>query len=331
METTIDHADPGRRDEPRGALAELIADYLEYLQLERNCSQHTVRAYRRDLAAFAEFRTAAGTDDRNLDDIDRLTVRSFVAALNQRRLARRTQGRRLSALRGLFRYACLNGRMQSNPAEPVPAPKVEKTLPRHLGPGEIEALLEAPADREGPLGLRDRALLEVLYASGLRVGELVALNWRDIDIGARVLRVVGKGDRERMVPFGGPAEEALRCWLNAWEDVFRRRRDAAAGPKEADGRLEPVFLNSNGGRLSARSVRRIIDRCVEATAQATGAHPHALRHTFATHLLESGADLRSIQELLGHASLATTQRYMHVDTGRLLQVYRESHPRAKGA
>lgn len=284
-----------------------------------------MRAYGRDLAAFAQFRTASGSDDQNLDDIDQLLVRSFVAALNQRRLARRTQGRHLSALRGLFRYACLMGRMQSNPAESVPTPKVEKTLPRHLRPGEIEALLEAPAGREGPLGLRDRALLELLYASGLRVGELVALNWRDVDLGARVLRVVGKGDRERMTPFGGPAEQALRQWLDAWEDVFRRR-----GGSE-DGHLEPVFLNRNGGRLSARSVRRVIDRYVEETAQAAGAHPHALRHSFATHLLESGADLRSIQELLGHASLSTTQRYMHVDTGRLLQVYRESHPRAKGA
>ncbi len=284
-----------------------------------------MRAYGRDLAAFAQFRTANGSDDQNLDDIDQLLVRSFVAALNQRRLARRTQGRHLSALRGLFRYACLMGRMQSNPAESVPTPKVEKTLPRHLRPGEIEALLEAPAGREGPLGLRDRALLELLYASGLRVGELVALNWRDIDLGARVLRVVGKGDRERMTPFGGPAEQALRQWLDAWEDVFRRR-----GGSE-DGHVEPVFLNRDGGRLSARSVRRVIDRYVEETAQAAGAHPHALRHSFATHLLESGADLRSIQELLGHASLSTTQRYMHVDTGRLLQVYRESHPRAKGA
>ncbi len=248
-----------------------------------------------------------------------------MASLNQRRLARRTQGRHLSALRGLFRYACLKGRMQSNPAEPVPTPKVEKTLPRHLRPGEIEALLEAPAGREGPLGLRDRALLELLYASGLRVGELVALNWRDIDLGARVLRVVGKGDRERMSPFGEPAEKALRQWLDAWEDVFRRRGS------DEEQHLEPVFLNRDGGRLSARSVRRIIDRYVEETAQAAGAHPHALRHSFATHLLESGADLRSIQELLGHASLSTTQRYTHVDTGRLLQVYRESHPRAKGA
>ncbi len=213
--------------------------------------------------------------------------------------------------------------MHSNPADRVPAPKVEKTLPRQLRPGEIDVLLEAPAGRAGPLGLRDRALLELLYASGLRVGELVALNWRDIDLGARVLRVVGKGDRERMTPFGEPAAKALRQWLDAWEAVFRSPLDAA-------DQNEPVFLNYTGSRLSARSVRRVIDRYVAETAQASGAHPHALRHSFATHLLESGADLRTIQELLGHASLATTQRYMHVDTGRLLQVYRESHPRARG-
>ena len=291
--------------------------------MERNCSEHTVRAYGRDLAAFADFRAAGGGSDSDTEDIDSLLVRSFVASLNRRRLSRRTQGRHLSALRGLFRYACLTGRMQSNPADPVPTPKVEKTLPRHLRPGEIDALLRAPAGREGPLGLRDRALLELLYASGLRVGELVALNWRDIDLGARVLRVVGKGDRERMTPFGEPAEKALRQWSGAWEEVFQNQRDDA-------NQDEPVFLNQKGSRLSARSVRRVIDRYVAETAQAAGAHPHALRHSFATHLLESGADLRSIQELLGHASLATTQRYMHVDTGRLLQVYRETHPRAKG-
>ena len=283
-----------------------------------------MRAYGKDLRTFAEFRAGGGSRDRDLNDIDQLLVRSYVASLNRRRLARRTQGRHLSALRGLFRYACLMGRMESNPAESVPTPKIEKTLPRHLRPAEIDALLEAPAGREGPLGLRDRALLELLYASGLRVGELVAVNWRDVDLPARVLRVIGKGDRERMTPFGAPAAKALRHWLDAWEDLFRRR---AGG---ADSHLEPVFLNGNGGRLSARSVRRIIDRYVEETAQAAGAHPHALRHSFATHLLESGADLRSIQELLGHASLSTTQRYMHVDTGRLLQIYRESHPRAKG-
>ncbi len=291
--------------------------------LERNYSEHTIRAYGRDLAAFADFRAASGGSGSGLEDIDQLLVRSFVASMNQRRLARRTQGRHLSAVRGLFRYACLAGRMQSNPADSVPTPKVEKTLPRHLRPAEIDALLEAPAGRAGPLGLRDRALLELLYASGLRVGELVALNWRDIDLGARVLRVVGKGDRERMTPFGEPAEKALRQWLDAWEEVFR-------SPRAGTDQDEPVFLNQQGSRLSARSVRRVIDRYVAETAQAAGAHPHALRHSFATHLLESGADLRSIQELLGHASLATTQRYMHVDTGRLLQVYRESHPRAKG-
>ncbi len=291
--------------------------------MERNCSRHTLRAYRRDLRSFAEFRTASGSDDRDLADIDQLLVRSYVASLHRRQLARRTQGRHLSSLRGLFRYACLVGRMEQNPAQSVPTPRVEKTLPRHLRAVEIDALLEAPSERPGPLGRRDRALLELLYASGVRVGELVALDWRDIDLDARVLRVVGKGNRERMNPFGAPAAEALRDWLGVWENVFGKRSSAI------DDVSEPVFLNHAGGRLTDRSVRRIIDRYVAATAQAVGAHPHTLRHSFATHLLESGADLRSIQELLGHASLATTQRYMHVDTGRLLRVYRNSHPRAQ--
>ncbi len=323
MPARVNHAEPEPRPAPAGALAGLISDYLDHLAMERNCSRHTVSAYRRDLGAFLDFRAAAGSTDRTLDDIDQLLVRGFVADMHRRGRARRSQGRSLSALRGLFRHACLTGRMQSNPAAAVPTPKVEHTLPRLLSHAEIDTLLRAPAGREGALGLRDRALLELLYASGLRVSELVTLNWCDLDLAARVLRVIGKGDRERMVPFGTPAGQALEAWLAASETISCQNR---AG---SDRHLEPVFLNHRGGRLSTRSVRRIIDRYVAETAQATGAHPHALRHSFATHLLESGADLRTIQELLGHASLSTTQRYMHVDTGRLLEVYRESHPRAR--
>jgi integrase/recombinase XerC len=220
-------------------------------------------------------------------------------------------------VRSLFRFACLEGVMPANPAQGVRTPKVPKTLPRHLRPGEVEDLIEAPAGDE-PLVRRDRAILELLYAAGLRVSELVGLDWPDVDLSSRVLRVMGKGSKERMVPFGRPAAEALRRWLEVWEGV----REAMDGG-------EPVFLNRQGTRLTDRSVRRVIDRWVDAAAVARGVHPHTLRHTFATHLLENGADLRAIQELLGHSSLSTTQKYTHLEVERLLSVYRDAHPRAR--
>jgi integrase/recombinase XerC len=207
----------------------------------------------------------------------------------------------------------------------VPTPRAPRELPRHLRPGEVEDLVEAPAADardDAALALRDRALLELLYATGLRVSELVSLDWHDLDLSARVLRVVGKGGKERMVPFGRQAAAALTAWLGAWEEVRRRG-------EPADPEAEPVFLHHRGGRLSDRSVRRVLDRYVDSAALAAGVHPHTLRHTFATHLLEGGADLRAIQELLGHSSLATTQRYTHVEIERLLRVYREAHPRAQ--
>jgi integrase/recombinase XerC len=207
--------------------------------------------------------------------------------------------------------------LTANPAQGVRTPKVPKTLPRHLRPGEVENLIEAPEGDE-PLVRRDRAILEMLYAAGLRVSELVGLDWPDVDLSARMVRVMGKGSKERMVPFGRPAAAALRQWLERWETV---RDPADSG--------EPVFLNRRGTRLSDRDVRRVIDRWVDAAAVARGVHPHTLRHTFATHLLEGGADLRAIQELLGHSSLSTTQKYTHLEVDRLLAVYRDAHPRAR--
>jgi len=318
---------PAADGERAGALQALVAAYLAHLGEERNLSPHTLRAYQGDLERFVDFlaRDFLSRPPNELapDDVDRLAVRSFVAALARAGLARTSQGRALSAVRGLFRYAVREGAVAANPARAVKTPKAARTLPRHLRPGEIEALVEAP-DTSEPLGRRDRALLELLYATGLRVGELVSLDWPDLDLGAQVLRVLGKGGKERMVPFGRAAAEALRAWLADWAEV---RAEAGA---DADPEAEPVFLNHRGGRLTERSVRRRLDRYVPAAALAAGVHPHTLRHTFATHLLEAGADLRSIQELLGHASLSTTQRYTHLDVERLLNVYRESHPKAKG-
>jgi integrase/recombinase XerC len=304
-------------------MRELIEDFLEHSSLERNLSPHTLRAYRGDLERFLVF---LARDYLNVEpaavavaDVEPAAVRAFLAAMTRDGLARSSQGRTLSAVRSLFRFACLTGRIGANPAAGVRTPKKDKTLPRHLRPGEVERVLEAPS-ADLPLDRRDRALLELLYATGLRVGELVSLDWRDLDLGARVLRVVGKGGKERMVPFGKPAAQALGTWLADWERLV----DLAA-----TGGDEPVFLDRRGTRLGDRSVRRIVDRHTAAAGVPAGVHPHTLRHTFATHMLEEGADLRTIQELLGHSSLATTQRYTHVEIERLLRIYRDSHPRAK--
>jgi integrase/recombinase XerC len=302
----------------------LIHRFLEHLQGERRLSPATLRAYEHDLVTFHEFlaRDFLGKEPQAVrpQDADALAVRSFLAALTRQGLGKRSQGRALAAVRSLFRFACREGVLAANPAQGVRTPKFPQALPRHLRPGEVEELIEAPAGDE-PLVRRDRAILEVLYAAGLRVSELVGLDWPDVDLPARVLRVMGKGSKERMVPFGRPAAEALRRWLEVWEGV----RDAGDALDEG----EPVFLNRRGTRLTDRSVRRVIDRWVDAAAVARGVHPHTLRHTFATHLLENGADLRAIQELLGHSSLSTTQKYTHLEVERLLAVYRGAHPRAR--
>jgi len=306
----------------------LIHRYLEHLHGERQVSPETLRAYEHDLTSFLDFlaRDFLGREPAEIrpGDVDALAVRSFLAAMTRKGLAKASQGRTLSAVRSLFRFACREGVLAANPAQGVRTPKVPKTLPRHLRPGEVENLIEAPAGDE-PLVRRDRAILELLYAAGLRVSELVGLDWPDVDLKARVLRVMGKGSKERMVPFGRPAGEALRRWLEVWESARKAPRQA---PENADDG-EPVFLDTTGSRLGVRSVRRVIDRWVDAAAVARGVHPHTLRHTFATHLLENGADLRAIQELLGHSSLSTTQKYTHLEVERLLAVYRDAHPRAR--
>jgi integrase/recombinase XerC len=323
----------------------LIQRFLEHVGEERNLSPHTVRAYEGDLLRFLDFlaRDFLGRPAEEIRpaEVDGLAVRAYLAWLNRQGLSRTSQARALSSLRSLLRFGCREGTLTGNPAQGIPTPKLPKTLPRHLRPGEMEELLEAPAAaddaaetrRAAALTLRDSALIELLYATGVRVGELVSLDWQGIDLPGRVLRVLGKGGKERMVPFGRPAAAALKEWLGVWDSLRALNtgaRAAAASRRErAEAEAEPVFLNHRGGRLTDRSVRRILDRWVEQTSLAGGVHPHTLRHTFATHLLESGADLRAIQELLGHSSLSTTQKYTHVEVERLLSVYRDAHPRAK--
>ncbi len=303
-------------------LPRLVFRYLDYLARERRLSQHTVRAYEGDLRRLSTFLAedylSKKVQDIEAAEIDAIALRAFLAHLALTGKARSSQGRTLSAIKGMFRFACREGVLDASPADAIKTPKAERRLPRHLRPDEMNRLLEAP-EGDAPAARRDRALLELLYATGLRVGELVSLDWEDLDPAARTLRVVGKGGKERMVPYGRLAAESMIKWQEAWELLANR-------PWDTD---QCVFLNQRGGRLSARSVRRILDRYVNDAAVTGGVHPHSVRHSFATHLLEAGADLRTIQELLGHASLTTTQRYTHVDIDRLLHVYRKNHPRAK--
>jgi integrase/recombinase XerC len=286
--------------------------FLRHLERERNASAHTVRAYREDLEQFAaHLRSELGREARPRE-VDHLMIRGFLAELHRRGLRRGSAARKLAALRSFFRFLCREGRLDKNPARALVAPRLERRIPSPLAEEEMSRLLEVPGD--DPAALRARALLELLYATGIRCAEGVALDVPDIDLEARMIRVLGKGSKERIVLFGTRARAALRAWLGA-RARLRPRTDA-------------VFLNARGGRLSDRSVRKILERRVRQLALARGVSPHTLRHSFATHLLSRGADLRAIQELLGHASLSTTQRYTHVDTRHILETYRRTHPRA---
>jgi integrase/recombinase XerC len=293
-----------------------IGDFLDYLTYERNVSINTVSAYRTDLESFVSFLCndylTLGRDQLDFRKVDNLTIRAYLAHLARRKLSRSSIARHLSAMRTFFRHLMREGAVDANPARVVATPKREKHLPSVLQPADVTLLLEQP-DVSTPLGLRDQAFLELLYASGLRIGELVGIDLDDIEIRAKLVKVRGKGAKERIVPFGSKAEQAVRAYLPT--------RNAA--PDE-----EALFVNYRGERITARSVRRLFDKYVRAAALRAGISPHTLRHSFATHLLNAGADLRGIQELLGHASLSTTQKYTHLNDGELLKVYKKSHPRA---
>jgi site-specific recombinase XerD len=266
----------------------------------------TRKAYVSDLALFAEWMSRSDVDGP--DGVDRMHLRRYLASLGTRKLARASIARKAAALRCYFSWQVRQGRLASDPARSLRAPSGGGRLPRVLSTGEVTALLDVPPGT--PVDRRDLAVLELLYAAGIRVSELCGLNRSDIDLRARTVTVVGKGGKQRRVPIHDAAVDALRTWL---EDG----RDDMEGPSEA------AFVNRRGARLGPRDVRRILDR-----RSASPTHPHALRHTYATHLLDGGADLRVVQELLGHASLATTQVYTHVSKERLRAVYGETHPRA---
>lgn len=289
-----------------------VAAFLRHLDRERNASAHTVRAYRQDLEQFTAHLAEELHREPRPRDVDHLLIRSFLARLHRKGLKKSSAARKLAGLRTFFRYLCREGALETNPARALVSPRTEKRIPVHLEEGEIAVLLDFPAEHDKDL--RSRAILELLYATGIRCAELVGLDLSEVDLSARMVRVLGKGRKERVVPFGARACEALLAYLPA------RGR---ARPKS-----DALFVNANGGRLTDRSVRQTVSDRVRAVALARRISPHSLRHSFATHLLERGADLRAIQELLGHASLSTTQRYTHVNARHLLEIYKKTHPRA---
>jgi integrase/recombinase XerC len=314
-------------------MREQLAEYLDHLRRNENASSHTVRAYESDLSQFIGFvaaRLSRRRSDLAATDFSQLHIRAFLGDLHQRGNSRSSAARKLAAIRTFGRYMRREGTIDGDPAALVGTPKREQRLPAHLGEAEMSRLLEMP-DASTPLGRRDRAIMELFYASGLRLSELVGLGFEDVNLSSRVVRVLGKGGKERIVPFNRTTESALRAWIQDREGIAAGLAGGGSVVRRG-ARLrrsaEPLFLNYRGGRLSTRSVDRLVRRYVAACSARFKISPHALRHSFATHLLERGADLRVIQELLGHARLSTTQRYTPVTSAQLPEAYRKSHPKA---
>ena len=291
--------------------------FLQHMEAVKGASVHTVKAYAEDLSQLIEFAETQGITD--VHAVDSTLLRSFLAYLQSLGLARASRARKTATLRSFFSYLARQSLLPRSPAVGLRSVKTERRLPKYLRSDEMEALLAAPA-AETALGLRDRALLETLYATGMRAGELVTLCLSDVDYDEGVIRVIGKGNKERVTLLGRQAVFALQRY------VRKGRPELLLNAEKDDGAL---FVNRYGGRLSDRGVRKLFDRYCDAASTHLKITPHVLRHTFATHLLSNGADLRLIQELLGHASLATTQMYTHVSTERLQEVYAQAHPRAK--
>jgi len=309
-------------------MKEALVEFLHHLRLNENASRHTVRAYDSDLSQFLVFVASRAGRTRaqlTMADFDQLNIREFLADLHRRGNTRSSTARKLAAIRTFGRYLRREGILVGDPAALVGTPKREQRLPAHLGEAEMSTLLEMP-DTSQPLGRRDRAILELFYASGLRLSELVGLDLGDVNLNGRMVRVLGKGGKERIVPFNRSTEAALRAWLRDRESFVTAKPPASS--REPRPTKPPLFLNYQGGRLSTRSVDRLVRKYVAACSTRLGISPHALRHSFATHLLERGADLRAIQELLGHARLSTTQRYTHLNAAQLLETYRKAHPKA---
>jgi integrase/recombinase XerC len=308
---------------------DLLDGFLRYLR-SRNVSPHTLAAYENDVTQFLDYTAKSRQPTVEAPSPSQLTpsaIRAFLAELHRGHISASSAARKLSAVRSFVRYLRREEVVDSDPAALIVAPRMPQTIPAHLTVDEMNRLLAMP-DASTALGRRDRAILELFYASGLRLSELVGLGIEDVDLSRRMVRVLGKGRKERLVPFNSATADALRAWL--------RDRSGASPVAKTEHRPRsrhraakaPLFLNYRGGRLSTRSVDRLVRRYVAECGARFGISPHALRHSFATHLLANGADLRAIQELLGHARLSTTQRYTHVNAAQLVEVYRKAHPRA---
>ena len=321
-----------RRRRPQ--VKDQLRSFVEYLRLNENTSPHTVAAYETDVTQFLEF-ARFYLEKKSLSalspsDLDQNMFRAFATDLYGNKGSRATTARKLSALRRFVRYLRREGLLAETAEYFVASPKVERKVAAHLSEDEMSHLLDTP-DVGNPLGRRDRAILELFYASGLRLSELVGLDLEDVNLSARMVRVMGKGAKERIVPFNAATKGAIAAWLKD-RAVLVNAQPPTAHAQTARRRAEdtePLFVNFRGSRLTGRSVQRLVARYVAACSTRFGISPHSLRHSFATHLLQRGADLRAIQELLGHVQLSTTQRYTHVNAAQLLDVYRKAHPRAK--
>ena len=305
-----------------------LKSFLAYLKLNRHVSPHTVRAYESDVTqylAWVASETGKKISELVPADLDMSSVRTHVAELNKAGKARSSVARKLSGLRTFVKYLRREEIIDHDPTAMAVAPKRDQTIPTHLSEQEIERLIETP-DTGDPLGRRDRAILELFYASGLRLSELVAIDLEDLNMSERMVRVMGKGGKERLVPFNQSTLAAIKAWMKDRAAILATRPPTAGKKRKAPA--DPLFVNYRGTRLTGRSVDRLLRRYVAQCSTRMGISPHALRHSFATHLLQRGADLRAIQELLGHARLSTTQRYTHVNAAQLIDVYRKAHPRA---
>jgi len=282
--------------------------YLTHIEHNKNFSTQTLRAYRSDLSQYLAFLNAEGCP--SLGDASKLLLRKFLALLKKQNYSKATVARKLACIRSLYKYLCREGILELNPLESIRTPKQDKRLPHFMSVNDVETLLNIP-EQNTVLGIRDKAIMETLYSTGIRVSELVGMNVVDVDFFNEVVKVKGKGKKERLAPIGNHALHAIRLYLD------KRNSDKPA-----------LFLNHHGGRLTDRSVARMLEKYVKIGGMCSTISPHTFRHSFATHLLDNGADLRSVQELLGHANLSTTQIYTHVTTERLKQVYNKAHPRA---
>jgi integrase/recombinase XerC len=295
-----------------------VAQFLRYLAIERNASTLTVKSYREDLTALLEYAEQLYGRLPEPREVTPLDLRGYVSALHDAGYAKTSVARRLASMRTFFKFCQREGWADANPARPLRNPRPDRKLPHFLTTDEIARLLEAPP-ASAAMGLRDRAILETMYSAGLRVSEVVGLNDGDLDAENELIRVRGKGRKERLSPLGTYALRALRKWLEK----------RVLSPKEAPGAAAPMFVNKFGRRLTTRSVARMLEKHLQITGLDGRTTPHTLRHSFATHLLDRGADIRSVQELLGHKSLVTTQIYTHVSTAGLRAAYQKAHPRAK--